>query len=106
MNQADDLIALVQANEGKPLKLYVYNVDVDSVREVSAYLVHIYYFCRLRLPRIRPGEARDAWDVILVMDISIGSLHLLIDRSPYEKYRLLLSHKSIFLLPFLLGYLN
>uniref|UniRef100_A0A1I7YMR2 GRASP55_65 domain-containing protein n=1 Tax=Steinernema glaseri TaxID=37863 RepID=A0A1I7YMR2_9BILA len=35
LNQADDLIALVQANEGKPVKLYVYNVDNDSVREVS-----------------------------------------------------------------------
>lgn len=33
--QADDLIALVQANEGKPLKLYVYNVDSDAVREVT-----------------------------------------------------------------------
>ncbi|KAK0428644.1 hypothetical protein QR680_010927 [Steinernema hermaphroditum] len=35
LNQADDLIALVQANEGKPVKLYVYNVDSDNVREVS-----------------------------------------------------------------------
>ncbi|CAI5447779.1 unnamed protein product [Caenorhabditis angaria] len=35
LHQADDLIALVQANEGKPLKLYVYNVDTDLVREVS-----------------------------------------------------------------------
>lgn len=35
LHQADDLIALVQANEGKPLKLYVYNVDTDVVREVS-----------------------------------------------------------------------
>ncbi|CAB3405865.1 unnamed protein product [Caenorhabditis bovis] len=35
LHQADDLIALVQANEGKPLKLYVYNVDSDVVREVS-----------------------------------------------------------------------
>lgn len=34
LHQADDLIALVQANEGKPLKLYVYNVDTDVVREV------------------------------------------------------------------------
>eukprot|EP00080_Pristionchus_pacificus_P007434 PDM67454.1 smu-1 [Pristionchus pacificus] len=33
--QAEDLTALVQANEGKPLKLYVYNVDSDVVREVS-----------------------------------------------------------------------
>ncbi|GMR54073.1 hypothetical protein PMAYCL1PPCAC_24268 [Pristionchus mayeri] len=35
LNQAEDLTALVQANEGKPLKLYVYNVDSDVVREVS-----------------------------------------------------------------------
>ncbi|CAI4225250.1 unnamed protein product [Auanema sp. JU1783] len=35
LNQADDLIAHVQANEGKPLKLYVYNVDSDIVREVT-----------------------------------------------------------------------
>ena len=34
LNQADDLIALVQANIGKPLKLYVYNVVTDQVREV------------------------------------------------------------------------
>jgi hypothetical protein len=33
--QADDLIALVQANEGKPLKLYVYNTETDGVREVT-----------------------------------------------------------------------
>ncbi|CEF63885.1 Golgi reassembly-stacking protein 2 [Strongyloides ratti] len=35
LNQADDLIALVQANEGKPVKLYVYNVKQDNVREVT-----------------------------------------------------------------------
>ncbi|KAI3413872.1 hypothetical protein GPALN_011347 [Globodera pallida] len=35
LQQADDLIAFVQANLGKPLKLYVYNVDSDSVREVT-----------------------------------------------------------------------
>lgn len=37
LNHADDLISLVQvhANEGKPLKLYVYNVDADVVREVT-----------------------------------------------------------------------
>uniref|UniRef100_A0A0N5A7F5 GRASP55_65 domain-containing protein n=1 Tax=Parastrongyloides trichosuri TaxID=131310 RepID=A0A0N5A7F5_PARTI len=35
LNQADDLIALVQANEGKAVKLYVYNVEQDMVREVS-----------------------------------------------------------------------
>ncbi|KAK6105537.1 GRASP55/65 PDZ-like domain family protein [Brugia pahangi] len=35
LNQADDLIAHLQANEGKPIKLYVYNTETDSVREVS-----------------------------------------------------------------------
>jgi len=50
LQHADDLIALVQANIGKPLKvfliffflpknfiskLYVYNIDADSVREVT-----------------------------------------------------------------------
>lgn len=35
LTQADDLIAHVQANEGKPLKLYVYNTEMDSVREVT-----------------------------------------------------------------------
>ncbi|CAJ0955016.1 unnamed protein product, partial [Mesorhabditis belari] len=37
LNHADDLISLVQvhANECKPLKLYVYNVDADVVREVT-----------------------------------------------------------------------
>uniref|UniRef100_A0A1I7V884 GRASP55_65 domain-containing protein n=1 Tax=Loa loa TaxID=7209 RepID=A0A1I7V884_LOALO len=35
LNQADDLIAHLQANEGKPIKLYVYNTASDSVREVS-----------------------------------------------------------------------
>lgn len=35
LQQADDLISLVQANIGKPVKLYVYNVTYDSVREVT-----------------------------------------------------------------------
>ncbi|VDM08227.1 unnamed protein product [Wuchereria bancrofti] len=35
LNQADDLIAHLQANEGKPIKLYVYNTETDCVREVS-----------------------------------------------------------------------
>ena len=32
-----DLIAFVQANEGKQVKLYVYNVDTDLVREVRKF---------------------------------------------------------------------
>lgn len=35
LQQADDLISLVQANIGKPVKLFVYNVDYDNVREVT-----------------------------------------------------------------------
>lgn len=35
LQAADDLISLVQANVGKPIKLYVYNVDYDNVREVQ-----------------------------------------------------------------------
>ena len=35
LNEADDLIDLVQANDGKPLKLYVYNLETDGVREVT-----------------------------------------------------------------------
>ncbi|VDK29973.1 unnamed protein product [Anisakis simplex] len=45
LNQADDLIAHVQANEGKPLKLYVYNIELDSVREVSQ---KFNYYCPLK----------------------------------------------------------
>lgn len=48
LQQADDLIALVQANIGKPVKLYVYNVDTDSVREVSSIEMYaILYEVRL-----------------------------------------------------------
>ncbi|VDM98433.1 unnamed protein product [Thelazia callipaeda] len=35
LNQAEDLIVHLQANEGKSIKLYVYNTESDSVREVS-----------------------------------------------------------------------
>ncbi|KAI6178480.1 GRASP55 65 domain containing protein [Aphelenchoides besseyi] len=35
LQHADDLISLVQANIGKQVKLYVYNVDSDNVREVT-----------------------------------------------------------------------
>lgn len=46
LQQADDLIALVQANIGKPVKLYVYNVDSDTVREVSLYTIYLYLLFR------------------------------------------------------------
>lgn len=32
--QSEDLFSLVEAHEGKELKLYVYNTDVDNCREV------------------------------------------------------------------------
>ncbi|KAI6241235.1 hypothetical protein M3Y99_00347400 [Aphelenchoides fujianensis] len=35
LQHADDLISLVQANIGKQVKLFVYNVDSDNVREVN-----------------------------------------------------------------------
>jgi hypothetical protein len=35
LQQAEDLISLVQANVGKPIKLFVYNVNYDNVREVT-----------------------------------------------------------------------
>ena len=34
LQHADDLISLVQSNVGRQVKLYVYNVDYDTVREV------------------------------------------------------------------------
>lgn len=68
LQQADDLIALVQANVGKPVKLYVYNVNSDTVREVS----------------LTPN---DAWggEGCLGCDIGYGYLHRIptsIDRAP------------------------
>jgi len=67
LQQADDLISLVQANIGKPVKLYVYNVDCDNVREVSLV-------------------PNDAWggDGCLGCDIGYGYLHRIptsVDRS-------------------------
>uniref|UniRef100_A0A915L4R4 PDZ GRASP-type domain-containing protein n=1 Tax=Romanomermis culicivorax TaxID=13658 RepID=A0A915L4R4_ROMCU len=35
LNDPDDLFTMVQANEGKPMKLFVYNVETDAVREIS-----------------------------------------------------------------------
>nr|XP_020452069.1 Golgi reassembly-stacking protein 2 [Monopterus albus] len=34
MNESEDLFSLVEAHEGKELKLYVYNTDTDNCREV------------------------------------------------------------------------
>ena len=33
--QSEDLFTLIESHEGKPLKLYVYNSDSDSCREVT-----------------------------------------------------------------------
>ncbi|CAG0888249.1 unnamed protein product [Cyprideis torosa] len=35
LHESEDLFTLISAHEGKPLKLYVYNTDTDSCREVS-----------------------------------------------------------------------
>lgn len=34
MNESEDLFSLIETNEGKGLKLYVYNTDTDNCREV------------------------------------------------------------------------
>ena len=33
--QSEDLFTLIESHEGKPLKLYVYNTETDSCREVT-----------------------------------------------------------------------
>jgi len=35
LHESEDLFALIEAHEGRPLKLYVYNADTDSCREVT-----------------------------------------------------------------------
>lgn len=35
LHESEDLFSLIEAHEGRPLKLYVYNVDTDSCREVT-----------------------------------------------------------------------
>ncbi|MCP9259931.1 Golgi reassembly-stacking protein 2 [Dirofilaria immitis] len=67
LNQADDLIAHLQANEGKPIKLYVYNTESDSVREFPKIFNNYTYtdFFWSRLRRTQLGVVKDAWDVIL-----------------------------------------
>ncbi|XP_078715226.1 Golgi reassembly-stacking protein 2-like isoform X2 [Lampetra fluviatilis] len=34
LNESEDLYTMIESHEGKPLKLYVYNSDIDSCREV------------------------------------------------------------------------
>lgn len=33
--QSEDLFTLIENHEGKPLRLYVYNTETDSCREVT-----------------------------------------------------------------------
>lgn len=35
LNESEDLFSLIESHEGKPLKLYVYNLDDDTCREVT-----------------------------------------------------------------------
>lgn len=35
LHESEDLFTLIEAHEGRPLKLYVYNTTEDSCREVS-----------------------------------------------------------------------
>ncbi|CAF0984830.1 unnamed protein product [Adineta steineri] len=35
LNDSEDFYALIESNQGKPLKLYVYNSDNDSTREIN-----------------------------------------------------------------------
>ncbi|XP_074651798.1 Golgi reassembly-stacking protein 2-like [Tubulanus polymorphus] len=35
LHESEDLFTLIESHEGKPLKLYVYNTDADSCREVT-----------------------------------------------------------------------
>lgn len=35
LNDAEDLFTLIETNEGKPLKLYVYNSESDMTREIT-----------------------------------------------------------------------
>ncbi|KAB7493930.1 Golgi reassembly-stacking protein 2 [Armadillidium nasatum] len=36
LHESEDLFSLIEAHEGRPLKLYVYNVETDSCREVAS----------------------------------------------------------------------
>ena len=35
LHESEDLFTLIESHEGKPLKLYVYNTDADTCREVT-----------------------------------------------------------------------
>ena len=36
LSEQEDLFTLIESNEGKPLKLYVYNSETDASREVCS----------------------------------------------------------------------
>ncbi|KAL1394902.1 hypothetical protein pipiens_011622 [Culex pipiens pipiens] len=35
LHESEDLFTLIESHEGRPLKMYVYNIDLDSCREVT-----------------------------------------------------------------------
>ena len=39
LSEQEDLFTLIESNEGKPLKLYVYNSETDASREVCSFTV-------------------------------------------------------------------
>ena len=40
LHESEDLYSLIEAHEGRPLKLYVYNTETDHCREVSIIVVY------------------------------------------------------------------
>ncbi|XP_029823813.2 Golgi reassembly-stacking protein 2 [Ixodes scapularis] len=71
LHESEDLFTLIDAHEGRPLKLYVYNTDSDSCRELSitpnkawggdgSLGCGIGYGYLHRIPT-KPGSAAPAW---------------------------------------------
>ncbi|KAK3863751.1 hypothetical protein Pcinc_030507 [Petrolisthes cinctipes] len=71
LHESEDLFSLIEAHEGRPLKLYVYNVETDSCREVTvtpdtqwggsgSLGCGIGYGYLHRIPTQRPGEGSPA----------------------------------------------
>ncbi len=40
LHESEDLFSLIEAHEGRPLKLYVYNTETDHCREVSELILN------------------------------------------------------------------
>lgn len=70
LHESEDLFSLIEAHEGRPLKLYVYNVETDTCREVTvtpdtqwggsgSLGCGIGYGYLHRIPTQRPGLATD-----------------------------------------------